>query len=61
MHMSLAGLALAWQLAAEVLPNVSKVVYYVIALLAATMFAAWLAMYALRALRYPQKVGGRAG
>jgi hypothetical protein len=58
MHMSLAGLAVLWQLSADVLPNISKVVYYVIGLLAATLFAAWLAMYALRALRHPQKVRG---
>jgi tellurite resistance protein TehA-like permease len=59
MHMGLAGLAVAWQLAATTLPGVGNGVYYAIGLLAAVMFVAWLAMYALRAIQYPQKVSGR--
>ena len=56
MHLGLAGLAVAWQVAASLLPSVSERVYQVLALVSAVLFVIWLALYALRALKYPQKV-----
>jgi hypothetical protein len=57
--MSLVGLAVVWQFTAETLPGIefTRIASYAIALLAVFVAAAWLVMYALKAVQYPQKVG----
>jgi tellurite resistance protein TehA-like permease len=56
MHLGLAGLAVAWQVAADVLPACSRTISYVLALAAAVLYVAWLGLYAFRAFEYPRKV-----
>jgi tellurite resistance protein TehA-like permease len=57
MHLGLAGLAVAWQVAADVLPSCSMTVSYVLALIAAALYVLWLGLYTFRAFDYERKVG----
>jgi hypothetical protein len=57
LHLGLAGLALAWAKATEVL-DAPKAISDAIALLSASLYVLWLGLYALKLLRYPGKVSG---